>query len=181
MFQLNPATEATYLYIPVTAADEIAAAEREAAIDRQIAFDDARDELVDLIKTHPMHMCVEALEFAVIELLNASAAVGADGVEEVLDIFTAEFNAGWQMTNSGVAKIDTKELTIQAGQTIRGFQHVDVPATAFGLPATDDTVGDVLRPLLVTVTTAEGDEMFWATDWLTYEDDLGVEIVRWMM
>ncbi|MDX0534383.1 hypothetical protein GOC55_13070 [Sinorhizobium medicae] len=181
MFQLNVATEATYLYIPVTAADEIAAAEREAAIDHQIAFDDARDELVGLIKTHPMHMCVEALEFAVIQLLNASAAVGADGVEEVLDIFTAEFNAGWQMTNSGVAKIDTKELTIQAGQTIRGFQHVDVSATAFGLPATDDTVGDVLRPLLVTVTTAEGDEMFWATDWLTYEDDLGVEIVRWMM
>lgn len=181
MYQLNVATEATYLYIPVTAADEIAAAEREAAIDRQIAFDDARDELVGLIKTHPMHMCVEALEFAVIELLNASAAVGADGVEEVLDIFTAEFNAGWQMTNSGVVKINTNELTIHEGQTIRGFQHVDVAATAFNLPATHDTVGQVLRPLLVTVTTAEGDEMSWATDWLTYEDDLGVEIVRWMM
>lgn len=181
MRQLNVATEATYLYIPVTVADEIAAAEREAAIDRQAAFDSAWAELVGLIKTNPRTMCVEAVEFAVVELLNTSAAVGIDGVEIVLDTFTAEFNAGWQMTNSGVLKIDAKELIIQAGQTIRGFQHADVAATAFGLPATDDTVGDVLRPLLVTVTTVEGEEMFWATDWLTYEDDLGVEIVRWMM
>ncbi len=181
MYQLNVATEATYLYIPVTAADEIAAAEREAAIDRQAAFDAAWAELVGLIKTDPRTMCVEAVEFAVVELLNTSAAVGIDGVEIVLDIFTAEFNAGWQMTNSGVVKIDTNALTIQKGQTIRGFQHVDVAATAFNLPATHDTVGQVLRPLLVTVTTAEGDEMSWATDWLTYEDDLGVEIVRWMM
>ncbi|QOD63837.1 hypothetical protein HGK82_00765 [Ochrobactrum sp. MT180101] len=181
MYQLNVATEATYLYIPVTVADEIAAAQRDAAIERQVAFDDAWAELAGLIKTQPCIMCVEAVEFAVVDLLNASAAVGVDGVEIVLDVFRSEFNAGWQMTNNGVVKIDAKELTIQAGQTIRGFQHVDVAATTFGLPASDDTVGHVLRPLLVTVTTAEGEEMSWATDWLTYEDDLGVEIVRWMM
>lgn len=36
MYQLKVATETTYLYIPVTVADKIAAAENEAGMERQV-------------------------------------------------------------------------------------------------------------------------------------------------
>lgn len=182
MYQLNVATEATYLYIPVTVADEIAAAEREAAIDRQIAFDDARDELVGLIKTHPMIMCVEAVEYAVIELLKASVSVGADGIEEVLDIFRSEFNAGWQMMNCGVAKMTVKAMPLYPEMKLRGFQHADAEVNESGVMATDaDVIGNVMRPLPVSITTESGKEMTWATDWIVSEDDEGFEVYRWPM
>ncbi|MBB3314610.1 hypothetical protein FHT77_000452 [Rhizobium sp. BK181] len=122
-------------------------------------------------------MCVEAVEFAVIDLLKASAAVGADAIEEVLDIFRSSLNAGWQMTNSGVAKIGNDQTSIVSGQTLGGFQHADAEGSNFGLPAIEEAVGRQLKSLPVTVTTTDGEEMFWATDWLTAEDDESIEVL----